>query len=133
MPVLLTACAGTNRPESVSGGECRLSDPPPYVVLGAKKYDQGWIDETIEAHVAACNWPRPKARPAALDANGQAVAPAPAKKRPGIIRRIKDSVKKHVGIWPPVTAAPPAPPPAAAPPIAPPAPPPDPLEDLLGK
>lgn len=101
-----------------------MFEAPPYAVRGAKKYDQAWIDETIESGVGGCNWQRPKPRPAALDASGDA-APAKPRKKPGIVQRIKDKV------WP--TAAAPISPlmPAAA--QSPAMSPPDPLEDLLGK
>jgi hypothetical protein len=39
-------------------------EAPATVILGQTSADQGWIDDTIESGVAACHWPRPKARSA---------------------------------------------------------------------
>lgn len=67
---LLAGCAGTPTIGSVAGGECKLPGlhTPTYAVRGWQKYDQEWIDDATEALVRGCNQPRPKARPASLDA-----------------------------------------------------------------
>jgi len=39
-----------------------------YQIKGKTRYDQTWIDKTIESEVAGCQWDRPKARPASWDA-----------------------------------------------------------------
>ena len=96
---LLAGCAA-NGITSISGGESKVFEPPPYVVLGKTKYDQNWIDSQVEGGVAAFNWPRPKPRPPELDKLPKPkvyVAP-PKKKR--LISRIKDRV------WPAVGTAP---------------------------
>jgi hypothetical protein len=61
----------------VTGGECHLVSSPTYVVLGKTRYDQGWIDRTSEAIIVGCKQPRPKARPASLDAPAKTPTPAP--------------------------------------------------------
>jgi hypothetical protein len=77
---------------SIPGGESKVFEAPPYAVRGVTKYDQGWIDSQVEGGVAAFGWPRPAARPAAIEKHPAIrPAPAPAKKR-GIIKRIKDRV-----------------------------------------
>lgn len=78
---------------SIAGGESKVFERPPYVVLGKTRYDQGWIDSQVEGGVAAFGWKRPAPRPAALDAPAgrKAATPAPAKKR-GLVKRIKDRV-----------------------------------------
>ena len=64
LSVVLAGCAGNNLPASVLGGECKIFERPPYVVLGKNTYDQDWIDGTVEAGVASCGWKRPQPRPA---------------------------------------------------------------------
>lgn len=102
---------------SISGGECKVMERPPYAVRGAEPYDQDWIDSTVEGGVGACHWQRPAPRPPELDAvaprpapTGKPVAVRPAKKR-GLVRRFKDRV------WPKTSVAPvaPAPEPPARP------------------
>jgi hypothetical protein len=129
MTVLLASCAGVPLPASVKGGECRVFERPEYEVKGSKQYDQDWIDGNIEAGVGGCNWERPKARPAEIDAGAKVAqaapaVPAPAPRRSGIWQRTKERVKKIVprrsapGVVTPVAAAPapaPAPNPLAAP------------------
>lgn len=139
----LAGCAAQHG-MSISGGECKVIERPPYAVRGARPYDQDWIDSTIEGGVGACNWPRPAPRPAEIDAKvGLKQAPAPRPLKRGLVSRIKAKVWPRATVAP-VTAAPEpvAPPPApieAAPVEATPrAPAPDPepvrrspLEDLL--
>jgi hypothetical protein len=137
----LSACGTTKDLHSVAGGECRVFEAPKYVVLGKTDYDQDYIDGGIEAGVAGCQWQRPAARPASLDAGrATAISKPVVKKKRGFFRRIKDRVvkPKQVDSWPtstsPLLTAPiPAVPAAAtAAPIAPPAPPPrDPVDELL--
>lgn len=86
---MLAAC-GTNRPASVLGGECRIFERPDYEVQGKRKYDQDWIDSNIEGGVGGCGWKRPAQRPSALDAPAVQKPVAKAKKKPGLIKRIKD-------------------------------------------
>lgn len=89
----VTACAGTNLPASVSGGECRVFEAPPYAVRGAARYDQRWIDSNVEAGVSACRWQRPQPRPAGLDAGVSAVKRQAAAK-PSLGKRVKATVRK---------------------------------------
>lgn len=73
---LLAGCVTTNK-GSVAG-ECRLVSTPQYAVKGRTSYDQNWIDDTTERLVGGCGQPRPKARPASLDAKPVVVkAPIP--------------------------------------------------------
>jgi hypothetical protein len=60
---------------TVIGGECRLFHTPEYEVRGRTAYDQKWINVTTEAGVDGCGQPRPKARPASLDAPRVKAAP----------------------------------------------------------
>lgn len=62
--ILLGACAK---------GEFQTFDKPgqvlpqaEYQILGKTKYDQAWVDKTIEAEVAGFGMKRPQARPASL-------------------------------------------------------------------
>jgi hypothetical protein len=142
--VLLAAClAGCAKDlgGSVAGGECKVFERPPYAVQGARRYDQDWIDSTVEGGVGACRWPRPAPRPPEIDAAPppKVVAVKPEKKR-GVIRRIKDRVWPKAAIAPvePVPAMPARPVADDAPPPAPPLPPPKPkprpltaIEELL--
>lgn len=78
----LAGCA-TAPVGSVSGGECRIVRTPEYAVKGRTGYDQIWINRTTEALVDGCRQPRPKARPASLDAKPKPKpkpAPQPKKK-----------------------------------------------------
>lgn len=77
--LLLTACASAPV-GSVAGGDCKIAHTPNYAVRGKTDYDQEWIDDTTESLVRGCKQPRPKARPASLDAPKG--APAPAKPKP---------------------------------------------------
>lgn len=70
---------------SVAGGECKIVSTPAFAVKGKTTYDQEWVDDTTEAIVRGCAQPRPKARPAELDAThtvaGKTVPiPKPTKK-----------------------------------------------------
>jgi hypothetical protein len=113
--LLLAGCDPQTLKGSVAGGECRVFERPPYAVRGQRQYDQNWIDSQVEGGVGACGWPRPAARPAAIDA-ATLVAPAPAPvRRRGVIARIKAVVHRQ-------PVAPPAAVPAietAAPPMVP--------------
>jgi hypothetical protein len=90
---MLAACSGNSLPASVLGGECKVFERPEYVVRGAKRYDQNWIDGNIEAGVGGCGWKRPKPRPASFDTTspGSAVAtsPAPPVKKLSLYARAK--------------------------------------------
>lgn len=103
------------------GGSCAIFERPPYVVHGARPYDQEWIDSTIEGGVGGCKWERPAPRPAALDAPRAAPKAAPAvKKNPkhGWIWRLpRKAAAPVVEVAPPVAA--PEPEPAPPPPPAP--------------
>jgi hypothetical protein len=126
MIVVIAGCSGIPLPASVRDGECKVFERPEFVVRGAKRYDQNWIDGNIEAGVGGCNWARPKPRPASFDAAGNTVAPVAdptprAPRRSGIWLRTKERVKKIIphrtpGTVSPVVAAPaPGPNPLAAP------------------
>jgi hypothetical protein len=108
---------------SVAGGECKIFERPPYVVLGKARYDQDWIDSQIEGGVGGCRWRRPAARPAELDAVAGRKVIATPKKR-GLFKRIRERVIKPA--WPaasaPITPTPEVPAVVVAP--EPPAPPP---------
>jgi hypothetical protein len=92
---VLGGCA-EHLPNSVKGS-CEVFERPPYAVRGKTQYDQAVADKFVESGVAACEWPRPAARPAQLDAAPKAVKATPApvkKKRRGFIKRVKEK------IWP---------------------------------
>jgi hypothetical protein len=109
----LAGCAGTKRPASVAGGECRIFEAPPYEVRGQTSYDQDYIDGNVEAGVGGCGWKRPAARPPELDARPKAAGPAAhkkPKKKPGFLARVKARVTgKPVAPVPHIVAPPPAP------------------------
>lgn len=111
---------------TIAGGECKVFERPPYVVLGKRQYDQDWIDSQVEGGVGGCGWKRPAARPAELDAKpAPKKAAPPVKKKIGVIRRVKDR------IWP-SAAAPVLPTPEPPAVVAPPAPKSrDPIDELL--
>lgn len=70
LPVLALLCLGgcaTVPQPTVRSGECKVIERPQYVVRGLRRYDQDWIDSTIEGGVGACGWQRPAPRPASLD------------------------------------------------------------------
>jgi hypothetical protein len=71
----------------VAGGEAHALQAPKYQVKGATPYDQGWIDETTEAGVAALGWERPQPRPPELDAPKVAAKPAPAAQKPTVKKK----------------------------------------------
>jgi hypothetical protein len=126
--LLLTGCQSGKMLTSIPSGEAKVFEAPPYAVRGVTKYDQGWIDSQVEGGVAAFGWPRPAARPASLDKH-PAVRPAPAPKKRGIIKRIKDRVTgKTPAIEPVPYLVPPVP--AVEPQPAPP-PPRDRVDELL--
>lgn len=64
-----------------------------YQVLGKTRYDQTWIDKTIEAEVAGFGFERPRRRPANLSGSVVVVTPATAEK-PTIIRAVMSRFKK---------------------------------------
>jgi hypothetical protein len=111
---------------SISGGESKVFEAPPYVVKGRAPYDQNWIDSQIEGGVAAFGWKRPAARPPEIDApRAKRKVVIPVKKK-GLIKRIKDRVVA------PFTK--PVAPVVESPPVATPAPQPkprDPVDELL--
>lgn len=115
---------------SITGGECKVFDPPPFAVRGLRQYDQDWIDGNIEAGVGGCGWERPQVRPASMDASPAQKAkatPKPAKKR-GIIKRIRDRIVHPLTVpVAPIVESP------LTPVIVVPAPPPllDPVDELL--
>lgn len=126
---LVAGCNQTTGGGSIAGGESKVFAAPPYVVKGKAPYDQNIIDEWVEGGVAAYGWKRPAARPAALDAKpARGKVAAVPKKKPGLIKRIKD----RVTTWPPAATAPvvdtPVPP---APVVAPALPPRDAVDELL--
>lgn len=86
---MLGGCAGSNRPASVSGGECRVFERPTYVVLGKTQHDQDWIDGNVEAGIGACGWPRPQPRPKDWDIKTAAAEPPRASVAAEKIGRIK--------------------------------------------
>jgi hypothetical protein len=117
----LTGCQSQALIGSVTGGECKVLERPPYAVRGVAVYDQNWIDRQIEGGVGACQWDRPAPRPPEIDRQpAQHVVVAPRAKRPGLLKRIKARVMPRA--WPPALVAP-----VAAAPAAPPAPVPAPL------
>lgn len=63
--ILLAGCASSDKLVSVR--EVGSAFPhAQYQVLGQTRYDQTWIDKTIEAEVVGFNFPRPARRPASL-------------------------------------------------------------------
>lgn len=123
-PLMLAAMLGgcaTTGGGSVTGGECKVFERPPYAVRGVTQYDQDVADNFVESGVGGCKWKRPAARPATLDAApAPKTAAKPAKKRT-LIQRVKAKV------WPtnvvaPVVLAPVVAPPAPAPALPKPAP-----------
>lgn len=137
MPIafLLGACDPQTLKGSVAGTECRVFERPPYAVRGQRPYDQNWIDSQIEGGVGACGWPRPAARPAAIDAATPVLPSAPAPARPrGVVARIKAVVHRPPVAPAAVPVVETAPPPMVATdaePIKPPAPPPRTRLELL--
>lgn len=127
-PLLIAALASmlggcvTTGGGSVTGGECKVFERPPYAVKGQTQYDQDVADNFVESGVGGCKWARPAARPATLDASpAPKVAPKPVKKR-SLVQRIKAKVWPQRAVVPvvPVVIEAPAPlPEPAAPPPAP--------------
>jgi hypothetical protein len=131
LALLLAGCASDKILTSIPGGESKVFERPPYVVLGKTRYDQNWIDSQVEGGVAAFGWPRPAPRPPQLDAKpGQKIVAAAPKKKRGLIRRIKDRIlptKTPAPTEVPVEAPPPV---VATPEPLPPPPPPPPKSDV---
>jgi len=146
VPLLLTlgGCVTTGT-TSIKGSECKFLERPRYAVKGAQRYDQDWIDSTIEGGVGACKWKRPAARPAELDAPRKGKETAAPVKPPKVTKaaKVKGWLWRALPTLAKKKAAPvaaPVPAPALVPivvttvPIAPPPAPPAPrsaIEDLL--
>jgi len=75
--ILLAACAKGEFQTFKAAGEALPQAE--FQIIGKTKYDQIWVDKTIEAEVAGFGMKRPKARPANL--GGVAAAKAPARAR----------------------------------------------------
>lgn len=129
--LVLGGCAHAPGPTSIAGGECKFLERPAYAVRGAQRYDQDWIDSTVEGGVGACHWPRPAPRPASLDAQIPVKAKPAAQKKPGWLSLLHGFRKKPVVAAPaepaPVVEAAPAPEPEPPAPAAK-----RPIDDLLG-
>lgn len=69
--ILLAGCANNQFATLKSAGQSLPQAQ--YRVLGKTRYDQLWIDKTIEVEVASLGHKRPAARPAALDASPRSV------------------------------------------------------------
>lgn len=104
---------------SVTNGECKVFERPPYAVRGVTQYDQDIADNFVESGVGGCKWDRPAARPAELDASRAPKAVAKPVKRPGVLKRIKAKVWPTAAVVP-VVVVPEVPEPVA--PVALPAP-----------
>lgn len=102
----LTACASNHDFATLSDGACKAFPRPQYQIKGKTAYDQKWADETTEAGVAGCHWPRPARRPASLEpmpvkapvAAAPAVEPWPvsAPKKPSLFQRLRSRFhRKH--------------------------------------
>lgn len=110
----LAACAnGKFVTLSAAGQDFPQAD---YQILGKTKYDQTWIDKTIESEIAGFGFSRPSKRPASLDQATVVVQPATATK-PSVISAIKKKFKKPAPVATPLPqpkpeVVPPAPPPA---------------------
>lgn len=106
---LLGACASKPLGGSIAGSICKgIIERPEYAVKGATRYDQDWIDPTIESAGGACHWAPPAPRPPELDAQpAPKVSPMPAKKR-GAWRRLSDRAHQLLrkNVWPKKPAAP---------------------------
>jgi hypothetical protein len=64
--MLLAGCAEPNKLLTF-GGVCQALPQAEYQIKGKTRYDQIWIDKTIESEVTGCQWDRPKPRPAKWD------------------------------------------------------------------
>lgn len=61
----IAACSGgPPTPPATIDGLCRSLTAPEYVIRGATRSDQIWIDENTETLIEGCRWERPKPRPA---------------------------------------------------------------------
>jgi hypothetical protein len=112
LTAVLAGCAGTSLPASVTGGECRVFARPEFAVRGKTKYDQNWVDDTVESGVGGCGWQRPAARPPALDAapsvGGPAVVAVPLK-RASLMSRTFGHIRKKPKVKPGVVDPVPSP------------------------
>lgn len=134
LPLLaMGGCAHAPGPSSVAGGECKFLERPAYAVRGAKRYDQDWIDSTVEGGVGACGWQRPAPRPAGMDAQMIPVKAKPAQKQKAAWLGFLHGLRKKP-VAAPVEAAPATVEPETAP-VPEPAPipaPKRPIDELLG-
>ena len=64
--ILLPGCAASNNAGTLDAGAALPQAQ--YQVLGKTRYDQTWIDKTIEGEVAGFGFKRPVKRPASFDA-----------------------------------------------------------------
>lgn len=78
--------AGCEMTKETIASVCAYLASPEYAVRGHGGYDQRWINRTTESIVVGCRQPRPKARPASLDAP-RSVVPTPT---PRPKKRIRD-------------------------------------------
>lgn len=69
---LLAGCATDNIGTQDAGAALPRAQ---YQVLGLTKYDQAWIDKTIEGEVAGFHFARPAKRPASLSAPARVKVP----------------------------------------------------------
>jgi hypothetical protein len=116
---------------SIAGGECHVFERPEYAVKGKTQYDQNVADNFVESGVGGCNWRRPAARPASLEATSTRKPVAAAKKR-NLFGRIKDrAAHPFTSRVAPVVASPPVPDLVLPPMIEPPPKPRDPVDELL--
>lgn len=74
VPVLagmLAACG--HRPSESAASLCSVLPRAEFEIIGADPYSQAWADDTVEAGIGACGFPRPKPR----DAEAPVIAPPP--------------------------------------------------------
>lgn len=72
--ILLAGCALNNFASLQAAGEA--FPQAQYQILGKTRYDQKWVDKTIEAEVAGFGFKRPLKRPESLDAKVVVIKPA---------------------------------------------------------
>jgi hypothetical protein len=71
----LTGCATDNVGTLDAGAALPRAQ---YQILGKTKYDQAWVDKTIEGEVAGFHFARPQKRPPSMDTATVVVTPAKA-------------------------------------------------------
>ena len=87
--ILLLGCANNNANRLVYPAGIGTALPKAeYQVLGKSRYDQTWIDKTIEAEVAGFGFDRPKRRPASFDAPAKKKQAKLPVKKPSLIHRV---------------------------------------------